>query len=464
MQFYNNKIYFLRLTADLLIVAISMLLSVLYIKSFDFKYTKPVEYLFILYQLFCWYFIVKGNDLYNDSRSKKGLANEIFKSFLSIGILGITLIFLLFFVHNDIYGPRFVVFYISLLVIFIPIEKAIVKLFIHYLRKNGLNIKRIAIIGTGKSALRFNKLIQDNSHFGYTVTGFVTEEKEDTPNENFRVLGDLSQLKEIISDYDIHELIVAIPNIDNNKVNDLHATANNTGVRMRIIPDYYHLYYNRFVVKNFGSIPVVSIRKEPLEEPHWRNVKRLFDIIFSSFVLLFVCSWLFPIIAIAIKINSKGPVFFKQKRLGKDKVEFDCYKFRSMTVNKKADELQATKGDARITKTGAFLRKTSLDEFPQFWNVLKGDMSVVGPRPHMLKHNIEYSKIIDDYMVRQLVKPGITGWAQVNGYRGETKEDVDMMNRVEYDVWYLENWYFLLDLKIIFLTFWNIFKGEDKAY
>jgi len=135
-----------------------------------------------------------------------------------------------------------------------------------------------------------------------------------------------------------------------------------------------------------------------------------------------------------------------------------------MTVNRKADELQATKGDSRITKIGALLRKTSLDEFPQFWNVLKGDMSVVGPRPHMLKHNIDYSKIIDDYMVRQLVKPGITGWAQINGYRGETKEDVDMMNRVEYDVWYLENWYFLLDLKIIFLTFWNIFKGEDKAY
>lgn len=463
MQFYNNKIYVLRLIADLVVIAVSLFLSILYINNFEIQYIQPIEYLFILYQITSWYFIVKGNDLYNDSRSKKGLANEIFKTFTSVGILTITIIFLLFFVNNSVYGPKFVAIYISLLLLILPFEKFSMKYFLHYLRKNGLNIKRIIIVGRGKAAMRFYKLIQNNNHFGYTVVGFVDDEF-DINNSDIRVLGKTNQLHDILVEHKIHEVIVAIPNINEEQINEITDIVNQEGLRVRIIPDFYHLYYNRYVVKNFGNIPVVSIRKEPLEEPHWRNVKRIFDIFFSALVLLLVCSWLFPIIAIAIKINSRGPVFFKQMRLGRDKKEFVCYKFRSMYTNKKADEKQATKNDSRVTRVGRFLRKTSLDEFPQFWNVLKGDMSVVGPRPHMIKQNIEYSKIIDHYMVRQLVKPGITGWAQINGYRGETKEDIEMINRVEYDVWYLENWYFLLDLKIIFLTFWNIFKGEEKAY
>ncbi|TNE53054.1 MAG: undecaprenyl-phosphate glucose phosphotransferase [Bacteroidetes bacterium] len=463
MQFYNNRIYIFRLIADMVVIALSLFLSVLYVNHFDLSYIKPAEYSFILYQIVSWYFIVKANDLYNDSRSKKGLANEIFKTFISVAVLAITIIFLLFFVDSSLYGPKFVTIYISLLLLILPIEKFVMKYLLLYLRRNGLNIKRVLILGHGKAAMRFYHLVQNNNHFGYTVVGFLDDEL-DIKNDDIRVLGKTNQLLEVIESHNIHEVIVAIPNIDEEEISEYDNKVNQAGVRMRIIPDFYHLYYNRYVVKNFGNIPVISIRKEPLEEPHWRNVKRIFDITFSALVLLLVCSWLFPIIAILIKISSPGPVFFKQKRLGKDKKEFDCYKFRSMYVNKKSDELQATKNDTRITGIGRFLRKTSLDEFPQFWNVLIGDMSVVGPRPHMLKHNIEYSKIIDGYMVRQLVKPGITGWAQVNGYRGETKENIEMINRVEHDVWYLENWFFLLDLKIIFLTFWNIFKGEEKAY
>ncbi|MES2589534.1 MAG: undecaprenyl-phosphate glucose phosphotransferase [Bacteroidota bacterium] len=462
MQFYNNKIYTVRLVSDLVIIAISMFLSLLLIKHFQFEILKPLELLFVLYQLISWYFVVKANDLYNDSRSKKGLANEIFKTILSVGVLAITLIFLLFFVDYEIYGPKFVVYYILLLVFLLSIEKFILKQVLHSLRKKGLNIRRVVIIGQGKAALRFFNLINRNTDLGYQVVGFVDD--EELRFDRSELLGGISDLKGILERHKIHEVIVAVPNVDNIYVNEISDIVNNVGCRIRIIPDYYHFYHNKFVVKNFGDIPVVSIRKEPLEEPHWRNVKRMFDVVFSVFVLLTVCIWLFPIIALLIRINSKGPIFFSQKRLGRDRKEFDCYKFRSMYVNKSADSLQATKGDSRITKIGNILRKTSLDELPQFWNVLKGEMSVVGPRPHMMKHNIEYSKIIDDYMVRQLVKPGITGWAQVNGFRGETKEDVEMSNRVEYDVWYLENWFFLLDLKIIFLTVWNVFKGEEKAF
>jgi undecaprenyl-phosphate galactose phosphotransferase/putative colanic acid biosynthesis UDP-glucose lipid carrier transferase len=205
-------------------------------------------------------------------------------------------------------------------------------------------------------------------------------------------------------------------------------------------------------------------RKEPLEAPINRLTKKAFDVVFSFFVIVGIFSWLFPVLMILVKLSSPGPIFFRQKRSGEDNRDFTCLKFRTMRVNQLADELQATAKDPRITKLGAFMRKTNLDELPQFFNVLWGNMSVVGPRPHMLKHTQEYSALIDNYLVRHFAKPGITGWAQVNGYRGETKELIEMKKRVEFDIWYIENWSFLLDLKIVWLTVRNMVKGEEKAY
>jgi putative colanic acid biosynthesis UDP-glucose lipid carrier transferase len=178
----------------------------------------------------------------------------------------------------------------------------------------------------------------------------------------------------------------------------------------------------------------------------------MLDVVFSSLVILFVISWLFPILAILIKLSSKGPVFFLQERTGINNRTFKCLKFRSMRMSQDANSKQATRGDSRITRIGQILRKTNLDEFPQFFNVFLGQMSIVGPRPHMLKHTDQYSELIDYYRVRHYVKPGITGWAQVNGYRGETNELWKMEKRVEYDMNYLENWTFWWDLRIIFLT------------
>ena len=213
-----------------------------------------------------------------------------------------------------------------------------------------------------------------------------------------------------------------------------------------------------------GSVPVLDIRQEPLAQPENRLAKRLFDIVFSLLFLCTIFPIIFIIIGLAIKITSPGPIFFKQKRIGEEIKEFWCYKFRSMRVNKDSDKVQATLNDPRKTRLGNFMRKTSIDELPQFINVLLGDMSVVGPRPHMLKHTEEYSKLIDKYMVRHLVKPGITGWAQVTGFRGETKELWQMEGRVERDIWYLEHWTFMLDLYIIYKTVKNAVKGEKEAY
>jgi putative colanic acid biosynthesis UDP-glucose lipid carrier transferase len=195
-----------------------------------------------------------------------------------------------------------------------------------------------------------------------------------------------------------------------------------------------------------------------------RFFKRTFDIVFSLFIIIFILSWLYPILAILIKLGSSGPVFFVQLRTGRDGAHFRCYKFRSMRLNTDADKLQATRNDERVTRFGAFLRKTSLDELPQFFNVLAGNMSIVGPRPHMVSHTEEYSQLTDKYKARHSHRPGITGWAQINGLRGEAADTNAILKRVDADVWYLKNWSFLLDLKIIFVTFWITIKGDKNAY
>ena len=209
---------------------------------------------------------------------------------------------------------------------------------------------------------------------------------------------------------------------------------------------------------------MLSLRRILLEEPFNKFIKRIFDILFSLIVICCLLSWLTPLLAIIIKAESKGPVFFRQKRNGYNFKQFFCYKFRSMDINAEADSMQATRNDERLTKVGAFLRKTSIDELPQFFNVLAGNMSVVGPRPHMIKENEKYLKTIDKFMVRHFIKPGITGLAQVNGFRGEIETNSDIVNRIKFDVNYIENWSLLLDVKIIILTVFNSFKGEKKAY
>ena len=250
----------------------------------------------------------------------------------------------------------------------------------------------------------------------------------------------------------------------NKQINDLIDFADNNLRELKFIPDNKDIYSKKLKYEYYDYIPILILRNIPLSNTINKITKRVFDIVFSSIVIILLLSWLTPLLALLIKLESKGPVFFKQSRNGFNYKEFDCYKFRSMTPNKEAHQYQVTRGDQRITKVGKFIRKTSIDELPQFYNVLFGDMSVVGPRPHMVSHTDMYAKKIDKFMVRHFVKPGITGLAQVSGFRGEVESDTDIINRVKYDIFYIENWSLLLDLKIIFQTFFNAIKGEDKAY
>jgi putative colanic acid biosynthesis UDP-glucose lipid carrier transferase len=334
-----------------------------------------------------------------------------------------------------------------------------------YIRAKGYNFKNVIIVGANDAGERIRKTLSKDLTYGYRFLGFFDEKVDPFAFISSPVLGGFDDVESYLVSHQVDEMYVAL-HIDNvDVISKLIKICEHHMVRIKFIPDF-QLYTksNKVEISFYENTPVLMFRTEPLEYTVNRLLKKAFDIVFSLGVILLIFPWLFPIIMILIKIESPGPVFFKQERSGRDNESFFCWKFRSMRVNKQADKLQAGKGDQRITKFGAFIRKTSIDELPQFFNVFLGDMSVVGPRPHMVNHTKQYTDLIGNYLVRQYTKPGITGWAQVNGYRGETRELIDMQNRVEYDIWYIENWSILLDIKIIIKTVVNIFKGEENAY
>ncbi|MEH6307430.1 undecaprenyl-phosphate glucose phosphotransferase [Olivibacter sp. CPCC 100613] len=323
--------------------------------------------------------------------------------------------------------------------------------------------KPVAVLGMNKMGLRLAAFFEQKRS-QYDFNGFLDDHQELSISEDGRLLPVVCQQIEVAAKSGVQEVYVPLTPENMANANVLLKEAEKQCVRMKFVPDLTGTFVTPFKLTYMEEFPVISLRHDPLEEIENRVKKRIFDIVFSLLVIIFVLSWLFPLIGIIIKIQSPGPILFKQKRSGRNNQTFDCLKFRSMKVNDESDTKQATKGDDRITPIGRFIRRTSLDELPQFFNVLLGDMSVVGPRPHILSMTEQYRQIIDQYMVRHFLKSGITGWAQVNGFRGETREPDLMRKRVEYDVWYLENWSIWLDVRIVIQTAINMVKGEENAY
>lgn len=376
----------------------------------------------------------------------------------------ITAFFVVFLKYSDISRLRLVYFYVIFFVL-LMISRFLSMKLLKYIRLSGYNFRNFIIVGANDTGRRIQRILAKDLTYGYRFLGFFDEKIDSDNIASNSVLGNFDDIEEFIINSEVDEMYVALHIDKINVINKLVQICEQHMVRIKFIPDF-QLYTksNKVQITFYENTPVLMFRREPLESVVNRFLKKVFDICFSLAVILFIFPWLFPILILLIKIESPGPVFFKQERSGRDNRSFTCLKFRSMRLNTTSDSKQAQKGDSRITKFGAFMRKTSIDELPQFFNVFFGDMSVVGPRPHMINHTKEYSELINNYLVRQYAKPGITGWAQINGFRGETKELIDMENRVEYDIWYIENWSLLLDVKIIVRTIMNVFKGEENAY
>ena len=339
---------------------------------------------------------------------------------------------------------------------------------IGWIRRKGSNNYTVALVGSDPNMRQVCQFLNDSfTDEGYRVLGMFTDRPEEIP-EGVTPLGSPEDaIPYVVNNHAIlKEILCSLnPATETDYVNRLVSTCEANMVRFKYVPGMEGYPKRKMTISQLGTVNVISLHEEPLNTPLAKFIKRSADVIFSGLFLITLFPLVWLVCAIGIKLSSPGPVFFKQKRTGYEGKEFWCYKFRSMHASADADTKQAVKGDIRVFPFGEFLRRSSLDELPQFINVFKGDMSIVGPRPHMVHHTDIYSDLIGDYMIRHLAKPGITGWAQVNGCRGETKELSEMKERVEKDIWYIEHWSVELDISIIFLTVWQLLKHADqKAY
>ena len=431
-------------------------LTIIHVLAYQFFDTQ-LQYLhFIIFVSLAWVILSLKSNFYEIYRFTH--VAKIISLVSKQGLLYFLIVFAFFGFYNNLdINPIAIIKYVVLVMLLI----SIIKLTIYFLLKKyrqvlGGNNRRVVIIGLNQKTDQLRKFFLDRPEFGYHL-----QKTFDLKGKN-KI--ELEACLDYISENNIDEIYSSVAELNNDNLIKLIDFADNNLKILKFLPDNKEIYTKKLDFDYYGVLPILSLRKIPMDEPFNKFIKRSFDILLALFIIVGILSWLTPILGLIIKLESKGPVFFKQKRNGLDYKEFYCYKFRSMTPNPIADLYQVTKGDERITKVGKIIRKTSIDELPQFINVLKGEMSVVGPRPHMVSHTHMYAERIDKFMVRHFVKPGITGLAQVSGYRGEVENDNDIINRVKYDIFYLENWSLFLDLKIVFQTVYNAIKGEDKAY
>lgn len=382
-------------------------------------------------------------------------------AFIAASLHALFFFAILTFLDSWVHNMSFYLWFYGMLFILLPVGWVTTRLITKYFRRRGRNYTRAIIIGNGETAMKLRDEMLADPGFGYHFLGFFSHDPANIPADEYR--GDIDGLEKFVVENSVDEIYYATSGDDTELMRRVIKIADDSVSQFFYVPQVGPYILRVGELTNIGRVPILSVRKNPLKNPVNRMLKRLFDVVFSS-TFLIISPVIFIPVAIAIKLSSPGPVFFKQRRTGYLGREFNCYKFRTMKVNDASDTKQATRGDSRITKVGKFLRHTSMDELPQFFNVFLGDMSVVGPRPHMVKHTEDYTKLIDKYMLRHLIKPGITGWAQITGYRGQTTELWQMEKRVECDVWYIEHWNFLLDMKIIVRTVINAISGEENAY
>ncbi len=429
-------------------------------------FADPANKWVLSFSFLSWWYIGRAFHLFEDYRSRP-FALEGIRILKTILVLGCCLTFLFFYVLKSYPFPRtFTLTFTTLMFTLIIVEKFMVKQAMLYFPGRDAKGKKILIVGASQVGLDFYTAILQNRNSRFQVAGFIDENIPPYPGAAY--LGKLSQLPEVLDRTEIDDVFVALPQWQQKEIKEVIGVSEKNAKQVRIIPHVHRSYSRKSQMSLLEGVPVLTLSPTPLDDPAKQRLKRTLDLFFTIILAITVLSWLCPLIALAIWLTSKGPILFKQERWGLGNRRIVCYKFRTMyhgcyQTDAQGKYAQARKTDKRITPVGAFLRKTSLDELPQFFNVILGDMSVVGPRPHPTPLNLESGDKVPNYMRRHTVKPGITGWAQVNHARGETRIPTKMQDRVTLDLWYIENWNFWLDIQIMFQTFINLVKGEEEA-
>ncbi len=431
-------------------------LLIIHLLAYQFFESRLLFLNYVIFVSLAWIILSLRSHFYEIYRFTR--LTKILSLIAKQGVLFILLVFAFFGFYSELGVDPWV---ITRYCLFVILYITIVKVAIYYLLKKYRlllqgNLRRVVILGLNQKTDQLRKFFDDNPEYGYKLQRiFDMSGPEKVEMEECLDYIDANKIDEIYS---------SVGELSNEQMTQLIDYADNNLKILKFLPDNKEIYSKRLDFTYYGYLPILSQRKIPIEEPFNKFIKRGFDIVLSLVIIVGILSWLTPLLGLIIKLESKGPIFFKQKRNGLDYKEFYCYKFRSMRPNPMAHIHQVQKNDPRVTKIGRIIRKTSIDELPQFINVLKGEMSVVGPRPHMVSHTHMYAERVDKFMVRHFIKPGITGLAQVSGFRGEVEDENHIINRVKYDIFYLENWSLILDLKIVFTTIYNALRGEERAY
>ena len=462
---YNKNVLFV---SDILILNICFFLAkFLTINIFNNTNLIPENlFHFILYSNLIWILLSHVYGIYSIMRFDK--APKIISRTIKLIIIYLLILYLdIFFLRYNKISPLYIINYSILFSIIFILHRIFQIYILKSLRKKGVNNKKVIIVGINKNTIELSKTLNSELSFGYKILGFFKSEQ--TLNQvdyNINILGIYDELFTYCTNNPVDEIYFSIENFEHSEIRKVVRFCDSHFIRFKIVPNFQNenIFNNRLLIDFYGDNPVIVLRKEPLEKQSNILVKRLFDLSFSLLIILCLYPLIFPLVFIIQKLSSKGPVFFMQKRSGQDNKVFKCIKFRTMYINKYDNLTGTLKNDPRITPFGKILRKSRIDELPQFINVLIGQMSVVGPRPHMLKHTEEYSKIIDEFFVRHFVKPGITGWSQTTGYIDESNKLQEMKDKIKKDIWYIENWSFTLDMKIIILTLCKVFTKDKNAY
>jgi putative colanic acid biosynthesis UDP-glucose lipid carrier transferase len=460
----KKSIYYQRLFSDLILLNLAFLAAAVIAQSFDILIQRNYMFILLLILNIVWFFNASITGFYNELYLRS-IAEQIINIVKSTIVqIGFSILFI-FLAKEDLFTRNFIVLFSVFLFVGVSLRTIIFKKILRSLREKGKGVRNLLIIGSGEVGRNFKDTITVNPEFGYRFVGFIDDNEIEKD-----VIGKINDLDKILSNYSVEEAVIALQNESTQQLDEIIRICNIHAVKVHIIPDYFRFLSSRFQVSTIGNFPIITARDEPLEEVNRRFLKRTFDIFFSLIIIILILSWLYPIIAILSKLSSRGPVLFLQERIGAKNQKFKCYKFRTMTyeASVSADLFRpAIPGDERVTTLGRFLRRSNLDELPQFINVLKGEMSVVGPRPHAIPYQDIYGKIFEEIKLRHNVRPGITGWAQVNGLRGDVEDEEEnrkrTIQRMKYDLWYIENWSMKLDLQIILMTIWQMIKGDTKA-
>lgn len=452
-------IYLSRLTGDLILLNLSFILSAVFAQSWEILLERNYMFLLLIILNFTWYISASLSGLYEEIYLREYI-NHFLHILRGIFILILVTIAFIFFIKENLFTRNFIIYFSVTYFLTINIWTIIFRKFLKLIRRKGLSIRNLLIIGTGEIVEHFKKEVCDVPGFGYKFFGFVDE--KDISYDNFKTL------RSLLLENKIDDVVIALSDKNSNLLEQIIRVCNIHAVKVHLIPNYIRYLSHRFQVSSIGNFPIITARDEPLEEASRRLLKRIFDILFSTFVIIFFFFWLIPIIAFLIKIDSKGKVFYYQDRIGVKNKKFRLIKFRTMFEVSQTNEFKATRpNDPRITKIGKILRKYNIDELPQFINVLIGDMSVVGPRPHAIPYQMKYAEYFEEIKMRHSVKPGITGWAQIHGLRGDVEDEEEnkkrTLQRIQYDLWYIENWSFKLDLQIILITIWQMLRGKTNA-